>query len=80
MTDDLACQLERLVMLDEITETIGYEWHKCPFEFGTEEYVTIQSEHVGRLILMRIERFSGTNRGGIRATPVLHASMPTHKG
>ena len=78
---DARARLERLVMLGEIVEVLRYEWQKCQFEWGIEKYVTIQSEHAGRLILMQVERFSGatTTDGhpicGIRATPVLHADL-----
>ena len=69
----------------ETIEVLRQEWHKCPFEWGLEEYVTIQSEQAGRLILMQVERFTGTTPdgqpiGGMRATPVLRASMATYKG
>ncbi len=61
----------------ETVEVLKQEWHKCPFEEGLDDYITIQSEHAGRLILMQIERFSSPVSGGIRAVPIRKGEMPT---
>jgi hypothetical protein len=64
----------------ETIETLGQLWYKCPFEWSLEDFVTVQSEQAGRLILVRIEKVITDTGTGIRVVPVTQSSLPTYKG
>lgn len=60
-----------------ITEHIGQEWHKCPFIWGLEDYV-IMDTNAGKLILMNVDKDVDTLE--LLFTPVLYDELKVYAG
>ena len=44
-------------------ENIGQEWCLCPYEWGVDDYITIQSSQ-GKLALCAVGKVTGGQNGG----------------
>lgn len=59
-----------LIAVGDIVENIGQAWCLCPYEWGIDDYITIQSSQ-GQLALCAVGRVvDGPNRGKLRYKPL----------
>ena len=64
-----------LFSVGEIVENVGQAWCFCPYEWGIEDYITIQSSQ-GRLALCTVGKvLSGPNRGKLRYEPLAKSAV-----
>lgn len=59
-----------------VTRTLGQQWRRCPWEWGIDDWVTVQSP-AGRLVLCDlVHHMEGSNAGGTEVVPVAVSSLP----
>lgn len=64
-----------LFSVGEIVENIGQAWCLCPYEWGIEDYITIQSSQ-GQLALCAVGKvLYGPNRGKLRYEPLAKSAV-----
>jgi len=66
-------------MADDVktVQILRQEWQLCPYEWGLEDYVVIDTHTAGKLILVSVEEWRSGDDGGVNYIPVLKDSLET---
>jgi len=64
----------------EVSQIKGQRFIKCPFEWGLENYVIIQTEYSGLLILVNEIEVVSQKEIRIEYEPVMKKDLPIYEG